>query len=46
MRYSGSGGCSQNIVSLLAFFSGSKSGAVFVDAEGGMKLYICFSVAG
>lgn len=33
----GSGSCSHNIVSLLAFFCGSKSGTVFIDAKGGME---------
>ena len=33
----GGAGCSHNIVSFLAFFSGSKSGSMFVDAAGGME---------
>lgn len=45
VSYTGSGGCSHNILSLLAFFCDSKSGTMFVDAEGGMKLYMCVSVA-
>lgn len=41
----GSGGCSHNIVSLLAFFWGSKSGTVFVDAKGGMEKCMSLSLA-
>lgn len=34
----GGRGCSHNIFSLLAFFCGSKSGSMFVDAEGGINV--------
>ncbi len=40
----GGGGCSHNIVSLLAFFWSSKSGSMFVDAEGGMEVCVCVCV--
>lgn len=38
----GTDGCSHNMVSLLAYFSGSKSG-LFVDAKGGLD-YVCACV--
>lgn len=37
VNYLAVGGCSHNIVSFLAFFCGSKSGSMFVDAEGVME---------
>ena len=40
-KWLGGGGCSHNNVSLLAFFCGSKSGSMFVDAEGGMEECVC-----
>lgn len=33
----GISGCSHNIFSFLAYFCGSKSGSMFVDAEGGKE---------
>lgn len=43
-KFFGRGGCSHNIVSLLAFFCGSKSGWMFVDVEGGLEECVCACV--